>query len=277
MLGAAYIGSPRPHDRLHARLRLQLHPQVGQPVYSVRKPGLRIRIRSQLFTLMRIRPAFHFNADSDPDPDPQVLRICDYWSSYPSGLHFDLYTFIVSVNGPLRLPFELPKLLNFDLYADPDPQPWRKPKISEDQCRTGFFALPNEKTELFWWTQFHTSSHRHSNISTPTFPHPPPLLIHQLIHTKSQIIMILASDLCRLYDRRGFAVSQAGGVKVRKYSDLGIAGCVAKILWYSSLPRRINGGRGTKLIVKLKTFFYFFCKLCLNISQTMCKCHLHLV
>ncbi len=169
MLGAAYIGSPRPHDRLHARLWLQLHPQVGQPVYCTvqcTKPGMRIRIWSQLFTFMRIRIQLIVLMQIRIRILLliKVVRICDHWSTGPPGLHFE--TSRLHCGRP-RLPSELPNLLNFDFNADPDPafhsvadpdpaspknadpdpQPWRKPKISEDKRRTGFLRMPNIKAE----------------------------------------------------------------------------------------------------------------------------------
>jgi hypothetical protein len=63
-----------------------------------------MRIRIQLFTLLRIRILRLFI----------VMQICNYWGSILS-----LQASIVSVHGPPRLHFESLKLLHFEPDRDP--------------------------------------------------------------------------------------------------------------------------------------------------------------
>jgi hypothetical protein len=75
---------------------------------------MRIRIRIQLFTLIRIRIQLLF----------KVMGIYENWSINPLGLHFvisSLQASIVSVHGPLLLNSEPLKLLTFDFNANLDP------------------------------------------------------------------------------------------------------------------------------------------------------------
>ncbi len=64
-------------------------------------------------------PTFHFNADPDPAPQ-QVMRICDYWSTDPPGLHLEPPRLNCE---RLRHKFKPLELLNIHSDADADPDP----------------------------------------------------------------------------------------------------------------------------------------------------------
>jgi hypothetical protein len=81
----------------------------------------------QFFISMQIRdldPVFHFKAD--PDLDQLLLKvmgICEHWFIDPLGLHFEPADLHCQRPRPSTLYFGPLKLLNFDFYADPDPDP----------------------------------------------------------------------------------------------------------------------------------------------------------
>jgi hypothetical protein len=74
-------------------------------------------------------PSFHFNADPDPTFNFNAdagrilqlfkgMNICAHWSTDPPGFYFEPPHLQGERPG---LHFDSLKLLNFDLYADPDP------------------------------------------------------------------------------------------------------------------------------------------------------------
>jgi hypothetical protein len=78
----------------------QQTPYLGPAAWDLKL--IRIRIRIRVLLLIKVMP------------------ICDHWSTDPTRLHFDPRRLKC---GRPRLHFEPLKLMGFDFYADPDPDP----------------------------------------------------------------------------------------------------------------------------------------------------------